>query len=354
MKLMFVVLVAATWLGCKQDSALFCDETTPCDDPERAYCDLEGAFPASEGIGRTCIPTPRMRLDVSKAGSGFAVITSVPAGIDCGFECGADFDIDARITLTAEPSAGTSFVGWGGACEGEESLVCELDLTRPSSAELELCMPKTCVGYCGQLEDGCGGTLDCPEECTFLNTCGGSGVANRCGCTPIAGVDDRGNTSARASSTAKLAQSFRAHESTTLRHIRLYGSYSPSVTNGSVTFAFYEDGGGDPDAGSVLAQKVVPLAESYFTATGMQSQAQTDFELTGLAFGLVAGKTYWLVISADFDDLYIRETVDNVAPVGEDYDEGGLRRFDGAVWTDLPERDLRFLINPCAPLIDWP
>lgn len=36
---------------------MFCDEDTPCEDPT-LFCDVNGEFPASEGIGNTCIPSP--------------------------------------------------------------------------------------------------------------------------------------------------------------------------------------------------------------------------------------------------------------------------------------------------------
>jgi hypothetical protein len=52
-----VILAVASW-GCLKKDPLYCDENTPCADPERPYCDLNGEFPASEGIKRTCIPSP--------------------------------------------------------------------------------------------------------------------------------------------------------------------------------------------------------------------------------------------------------------------------------------------------------
>jgi hypothetical protein len=36
---------------------------------------------------------------------------------------------------------------------------------------------------CGTVSDGCGTTIDC-GTCPVLQTCGGGGTANRCGCTP--------------------------------------------------------------------------------------------------------------------------------------------------------------------------
>jgi hypothetical protein len=49
------------------------------------------------------------------------------------------------------------------------------------------CTPKTCAGLganCGQVADGCGGTIASCGTCTAPLTCGGAGTANVCGCTP--------------------------------------------------------------------------------------------------------------------------------------------------------------------------
>jgi uncharacterized delta-60 repeat protein len=44
--------------ACKVYDPLYCDIDKPCEDPERPFCDLNGEYPASEGIKKTCIPAP--------------------------------------------------------------------------------------------------------------------------------------------------------------------------------------------------------------------------------------------------------------------------------------------------------
>jgi Divergent InlB B-repeat domain len=58
-------------------------------------------------------------LSVTKAGTGTGTVTSSPAGINCGATCSASFASGTVITLTATPSTGSTFTGWGaGPCEG--------------------------------------------------------------------------------------------------------------------------------------------------------------------------------------------------------------------------------------------
>lgn len=76
----------------------------------------------------TAVFRPRSfhRLTVTKIGDGRVV--GVPAGIDCGEVCSASHDSGRVITLTAEPGAGSRFLGWGGACAG--TAVCRVKMTR--------------------------------------------------------------------------------------------------------------------------------------------------------------------------------------------------------------------------------
>lgn len=54
----FILTVVLVVPACKVTDPLYCDDNTPCVDPERPYCDDNGEYPASEGIKHTCIPEP--------------------------------------------------------------------------------------------------------------------------------------------------------------------------------------------------------------------------------------------------------------------------------------------------------
>lgn len=63
-------------------------------------------------------------LIVYKDGSGSGLVTSVPAGIDCGVTCTASFSQGTLVTLTATAAdAFSTFTGWGGACQGPGTVV---------------------------------------------------------------------------------------------------------------------------------------------------------------------------------------------------------------------------------------
>ncbi len=57
-------------------------------------------------------------LTVAKSGAGAGLVTSSPAGINCGTSCSASYDYGTVVTLTAAASIGSTFTGWSGACTG--------------------------------------------------------------------------------------------------------------------------------------------------------------------------------------------------------------------------------------------
>ena len=72
-------------------------------------------------------------LAVSAAGTGSGVVTSSPAGINCGSACSATFAAGTQVTLTATGSSGSSFSGWSGDCSGTQR-TCTLTLGAARSA----------------------------------------------------------------------------------------------------------------------------------------------------------------------------------------------------------------------------
>lgn len=65
-------------------------------------------------------PPYRADIAVTKSGRGAGTIASTTGEISCGPLCSASFLPGGRLTLTATPDAGSEFVGWQGACSGNE------------------------------------------------------------------------------------------------------------------------------------------------------------------------------------------------------------------------------------------
>jgi hypothetical protein len=73
-------------------------------------------------------------LSVTKAGSGSGIVTSSPAGINCGSACSFAFATGTAVTLTAFPAAGSTFASWSGACSGAGSCMVTLNSAESVSA----------------------------------------------------------------------------------------------------------------------------------------------------------------------------------------------------------------------------
>lgn len=67
---------------------------------------------------------------VSKAGNGN--VASSDRQISCGSKCSAGYNADSVVTLTASPASGSAFVGWGGACSGNQ-LTCTVTVNESLS-----------------------------------------------------------------------------------------------------------------------------------------------------------------------------------------------------------------------------
>jgi hypothetical protein len=79
----------------------------------------------------------RHTVTAARAGGGSGVVTSNPAGIDCGGTCSAPFDQGAVVILRATPAAGSAFAGWSGACSGTADCALTVDAAKAVTATFE-------------------------------------------------------------------------------------------------------------------------------------------------------------------------------------------------------------------------
>jgi hypothetical protein len=81
-------------------------------------------------------------LTITGTGTGTGVVTSAPAGIDCGATCSADYDFGSDVTLTAMPVKGSVFKGWTGEdCTGTENYTVTRNEQKEISASFERSFP---------------------------------------------------------------------------------------------------------------------------------------------------------------------------------------------------------------------
>ena len=69
-------------------------------------------------------------LTVTKSGSGSGLVSSTPAGVDCGSDCNESYTYGTSVTLSAAPAAGSAFTGWSGACSGTGPCTVTMDAAR--------------------------------------------------------------------------------------------------------------------------------------------------------------------------------------------------------------------------------
>ncbi len=82
------------------------------------------------------VPPVLFNLTLSKSGTGGGTVTSSPAGINCGADCSESLVDGSSVTLTANPTTGSSFAGWSGAgCSGTSTCTVTMSEARAVDAK---------------------------------------------------------------------------------------------------------------------------------------------------------------------------------------------------------------------------
>ena len=138
--------------------------------PSRMYDHVVARAGSNPGCLDAVVEGPL--LAVTKSGSGSGVVTSDPAGIDCGADCSERYAEGTIVSLAATPAAGSQFLGWGGDADCADGIV---TLVVDSTCQA------TFATTCGN------GALDAGEECDGGDL-GGSNCGG-CGGTPVCLAD---------------------------------------------------------------------------------------------------------------------------------------------------------------------
>ena len=116
----------------------------------------------------------KFELSVTKIGLGSGSVTSSPSGISCGLDCTRTFNSGVTVTLTATKDAGSTFVGWGGACSGT-AITCDVMMTNAKGATATFGKEPGGTGSGGTGSGGAGGS---GSTFTLTLTKGGTGTGS--------------------------------------------------------------------------------------------------------------------------------------------------------------------------------
>jgi hypothetical protein len=119
-------------------------------------------------------PPPTARVTISKGGTGAGTVTSLPAGIDCGPTCAADFPTGTVVTLTATADAASTFAGWSGACSGTGSCLVTVNAAQTVTASFSVAQAGLTVAKSGS---GGGTITSSPAGIACGSTCSASFTA---------------------------------------------------------------------------------------------------------------------------------------------------------------------------------
>lgn len=120
--------------------------------------------------------TPTYTLTATKNGTGAGTVSSASFRLNCGSICSEAFNAGIDVVLSAVPSAGSTFTGWGGACSGTGT-TCTVTMTqaRNVSATFTLPSPQTTTYTLTVIKSGTGtGSVSSPSGVDCGATCSAS------------------------------------------------------------------------------------------------------------------------------------------------------------------------------------
>ena len=229
------------------------------------------------GSSSSSFPTGSVQLSVQASGGGGGMVSSNPAGINCGQACSASFSSGTQVTLSAFPTANSFFAGWSGACNGTG--VCKVTLTQNTSVmanfstspTLTVALSGTGSGSVSSNPSGinCGTTCSATFDPGTMVTLIATAAAN----SSFAGWAGGGCASSPTcvvtlSASEKVTATFAANQSASVLTVSLAGTGKGTVTSspsgincGTTCSASYI-------SGTQVTLTETAVANSYFIGWG--------------------------------------------------------------------------------------
>lgn len=147
--LSIAVALATVLVGCSKSDPLYCDPDTPCDDPDRPYCDLDGEFPASDGLGRTCIAQPDFAVSLARPDDQVRIgdELAVEVDVDRIDDFPSDIVVEATdlpagataepLTIPGDAASGTLTIHGGAADPGAVAMVTIMATASPAAGPIQ-------------------------------------------------------------------------------------------------------------------------------------------------------------------------------------------------------------------------
>jgi hypothetical protein len=156
-------------LGTYQQQALVTVTLTAAPNAQSNFTGWSGG--GCSGIGTCVVTSPAFypgtgvtaqfvlktfAVNVTGTGTGSGTVTSNPSGVSCTITtgstsgtCAGNFNAGASVTFTANPSAGSRFVGWSGACSGTGTCTVAVSAAATVSARFDINNPVVSVSGSG-------------------------------------------------------------------------------------------------------------------------------------------------------------------------------------------------------------
>lgn len=127
----------------------------------------------------TLIPAGSYPVTVVKGGTGSGTASSLPAGISCGADCWEFYTSGTVVKLSAVADAGSTFVGWSGACGSMDYCYLRMGASKYVTANFVLTPPGTFPLIVARKGTGTGlvtstppGGISCGTDCYEFYTPG--------------------------------------------------------------------------------------------------------------------------------------------------------------------------------------
>jgi hypothetical protein len=214
-------------------------------------------------------------LQVSTAGTGNGAVSGTPDGVNCPGPCTANFVGGSVVTLTATPSAGSTFGGWSGACTGtSRTCTVTMNAARSVTATFSAVVPTYALsvttagagtGSVGSSPSGIG----CPETCSASYT---AGTAVTLTATPTNGSTFAGWSGSGCSGTGSCTVTMSAARSVTATFDPpLPPSFTLTVTTGGTGTGSVTSSVGGIDCPGTCSASLVSGTTVTLTATPGQN-----------------------------------------------------------------------------------